>query len=210
MRRLDLRKAQAARLSTIRDINRQIVLNYVREREPISRAEIARETDLQRSTISVIVEYLYNCHLIKLTDSGNCIKYFVRLDNKLSTVDLNFQQHFHVTRVKNLSSRKTPEGVLAKRDPVGTKSHFCRQGHLYTSHFFRVIRGPKTMKKPPAAVQIFLLALLILTVGLSALAQSNKATIVGTVRDPNEALVTGAKVTVTNLATGEPRGAETE
>ena len=58
MRRLDLKKTQAARLNTIRDINRQIVLNYVREREPISRAEIARETDLQRSTISAIVEAL--------------------------------------------------------------------------------------------------------------------------------------------------------
>lgn len=58
MRRLDLRKAQAARLNTIRYINRQIVLNYVREREPISRAEIARETELQRSTISAIVEDL--------------------------------------------------------------------------------------------------------------------------------------------------------
>jgi predicted NBD/HSP70 family sugar kinase len=58
LRRLDLRKAQAARLNTIRDINRQIVLNYVREREPISRAEIARETNLQRSTISAIVEDL--------------------------------------------------------------------------------------------------------------------------------------------------------
>lgn len=58
MRRLDLRKTQAARLNTIRDINRQIVLNYVREREPISRAEIARETELQRSTISAIVEAL--------------------------------------------------------------------------------------------------------------------------------------------------------
>lgn len=58
MRRINLRKAQAARLNTIRDINRQIVLNYVREREPISRAEISRETELQRSTISVIVEAL--------------------------------------------------------------------------------------------------------------------------------------------------------
>ena len=58
MRRINLRKAQAARLNTIRDINRQIVLNYVREREPISRAEIARETKLQRSTISAIVESL--------------------------------------------------------------------------------------------------------------------------------------------------------
>ncbi len=58
MRRLDLKRAQAARLNTIRYINRQIVLNYVREREPISRAEIARETQLQRSTISAIVEDL--------------------------------------------------------------------------------------------------------------------------------------------------------
>jgi predicted NBD/HSP70 family sugar kinase len=58
LRRINLRKAQAARLNTIRDINRQIVLNYVREREPISRAEIARETELQRSTISAIVEEL--------------------------------------------------------------------------------------------------------------------------------------------------------
>ena len=70
MRRLDLRKAQAARLNTIRDINRQIVLNYVREREPISRAEIARETDLQRSTISAIVEALKSEGLIEEVGEG--------------------------------------------------------------------------------------------------------------------------------------------
>lgn len=70
MRRLDLRKTQAARLNTIRDINRQIVLNYVREREPISRAEIARETDLQRSTISAIVEALTAEGLIEEVGEG--------------------------------------------------------------------------------------------------------------------------------------------
>ncbi len=70
MRRLDLRKAQAARLNTIRDINRQIVLNYVREREPISRAEIARETALQRSTISAIVEALKSEGLIEEVGEG--------------------------------------------------------------------------------------------------------------------------------------------
>lgn len=70
MRRLDLRKAQAARLNTIRDINRQIVLNYVREREPISRAEIARETALQRSTISAIVEDLTREGLIEEVGEG--------------------------------------------------------------------------------------------------------------------------------------------
>ena len=58
MRRIDLTKAQAARSSTIRDLNRQFVLNYIRDREPISRAEIARSTELQRSTVSTIVEEL--------------------------------------------------------------------------------------------------------------------------------------------------------
>jgi predicted NBD/HSP70 family sugar kinase len=70
LRRLDLRKAQAARLNTIRDINRQIVLNYVREREPISRAEIARETELQRSTISAIVEDLKSEGLVEEVGEG--------------------------------------------------------------------------------------------------------------------------------------------
>lgn len=70
MRRIDLKKAQAARLNTIRDINRQIVLNYVREREPISRAEIARETALQRSTISTIVDALKTEGLVEEIGEG--------------------------------------------------------------------------------------------------------------------------------------------
>ncbi len=65
MRRIDLTKASVARSNTIRDINRQIVLNYVREKGPISRAEIARVTDLQRSTISLIVDELRGYGLIK-------------------------------------------------------------------------------------------------------------------------------------------------
>lgn len=60
MRRIYLQKAKSevARANTIRSINRRIVLNYVREREPISRAAIAKETALQRSTVSSIVDSL--------------------------------------------------------------------------------------------------------------------------------------------------------
>lgn len=53
-----------ARADTIRYINRQIVLNYVREKEPISRAEISHETALQRSTVSLIVDELKTRGLI--------------------------------------------------------------------------------------------------------------------------------------------------
>jgi predicted NBD/HSP70 family sugar kinase len=42
----------------VRDINRRIVLNLVRTRQPISRADLARLSGLQRSTISLIVEQL--------------------------------------------------------------------------------------------------------------------------------------------------------
>jgi predicted NBD/HSP70 family sugar kinase len=65
MRRIDLKRANVARPTTIRDINRQIVLNYIRERGPISRAEIAQETALQRSTVSIIVEELRSGGLIE-------------------------------------------------------------------------------------------------------------------------------------------------
>src|SRR2546429_9858100 len=58
MRRIDLKKAQVANHSALRDINRQIVLNHVRERGPISRAEIARTTAMQRSTVSEIIDAL--------------------------------------------------------------------------------------------------------------------------------------------------------
>lgn len=54
-----------ARSSTIRDINRQIILNHIREQDSISRAEIARLTELQRSTVSLIVEELKNIGLIE-------------------------------------------------------------------------------------------------------------------------------------------------
>jgi predicted NBD/HSP70 family sugar kinase len=72
MKRIYLQKAknQIARPNTIRDINKQIVLNYVRDRSPISRAEIARETDLQRSTISAIVDGLQVAGLIEEIGMG--------------------------------------------------------------------------------------------------------------------------------------------
>lgn len=68
VRRINLKSANVARSSTIRDINRQIILNHIREKSPISRAEIARITDLQRSTVSLIVEELKNIELIEEID----------------------------------------------------------------------------------------------------------------------------------------------
>ena len=70
MQRIDLRRTHAAHLSHIRDINQRIVLNYVRDRGPISRAEIARQTALQRSTVSTIVDSLITEGLIEEIGMG--------------------------------------------------------------------------------------------------------------------------------------------
>ena len=58
MRRIDLSNFQVATSETARDINRRIVLNLIRTHQPISRADLARHSGLQRSTVSVITEQL--------------------------------------------------------------------------------------------------------------------------------------------------------
>ncbi|MGI8908751.1 MAG: ROK family transcriptional regulator [Candidatus Sumerlaeaceae bacterium] len=58
MRKIDLKNFQVATSETARDINRRIVLNFLRTHQPISRADLARKSGLQFSTVSLIVEEL--------------------------------------------------------------------------------------------------------------------------------------------------------
>lgn len=58
VRKIDLSNFQIASSETARDINRRIVLNLIRLHRSISRAEIARKSGLQRSTVSAIIEQL--------------------------------------------------------------------------------------------------------------------------------------------------------
>ena len=58
IRRIDLSSVQLASSENARDINRDIVLELIRFRQPVSRVELARFSGLQPSTISIIVEQL--------------------------------------------------------------------------------------------------------------------------------------------------------
>src|SRR5450631_4351723 len=58
MQVMEAKRSQGASSEVVRDINRRIVLNLIRTRQPISRADLARASGLQRSTISLIVEQL--------------------------------------------------------------------------------------------------------------------------------------------------------
>jgi predicted NBD/HSP70 family sugar kinase len=58
MRKINTRNFRLATRSTPRDVNRRIVLNLIREYQPISRAELARRMSVRRGTLTPLVREL--------------------------------------------------------------------------------------------------------------------------------------------------------
>lgn len=62
---------QPADLALMRELNERIVLGLLRQEGPISRAELARRSNLSRSTISSIITTLLGAGLVRETGIGN-------------------------------------------------------------------------------------------------------------------------------------------
>jgi len=84
-------------LRLVQKINRSLILNLIKNKGPISRADISKITKLTRSTVSSIVDYLIKKDLIKeigLTSSGvGCKAILLELNSKAYYsigVDLGF------------------------------------------------------------------------------------------------------------------------
>jgi glucokinase-like ROK family protein len=58
---------RTANLELVQKINRSIVLNVIRDKGPLSRADVSRRTKLTRSTVSSIVSYLTKKNLVRET-----------------------------------------------------------------------------------------------------------------------------------------------
>jgi predicted NBD/HSP70 family sugar kinase len=58
IKRIDLAYVQLATSESARDINRDVVLEIIRSQQPVARADLARASGLQPSTVSAIVEQL--------------------------------------------------------------------------------------------------------------------------------------------------------
>lgn len=65
MRKIDPDNFRRATRDTPREVNRSILLNLVRERQPISRADLAREMGVARGTITALVNELIDEGLIQ-------------------------------------------------------------------------------------------------------------------------------------------------
>jgi len=110
MYKIDLNNFQVAGTKTARDINSRIILNLVRERQPISRADLMRESGLQRSSVSVITEQLIKERWLREGATGKLPRgrrpTFLHLnDDRAGIFGINIQPCVTELALANLSGR---------------------------------------------------------------------------------------------------------
>jgi len=71
VRRIDPSAFRVARRGTPREINRQIALNLIRSRQPVSRAELARLMGVRRGVVSRLVDELLEARLVFEGEKGD-------------------------------------------------------------------------------------------------------------------------------------------
>ena len=110
MQKIDLNNFQVATSETARDINSRIILNLVRERQPISRADLMRHSGLQRSSVSVITEELIRERWLREGAIGQLPRgrrpTFLHLnDDRAGIFGVNIQPFVTELALANLSGR---------------------------------------------------------------------------------------------------------
>src|SRR5438309_8919413 len=101
MRRINPARFTVATRGTSREINRSIVLNLVRARQPISRADLARAMGVRRGAITPIVGDLLRGGLIIEGASGHVARgrrpTFLYIDSRrraVAAIDIRASQTF--------------------------------------------------------------------------------------------------------------------
>jgi len=114
---VDLRRIRAASSDVARDINRRIVLNLIRTRQPISRADLARASGLQRSTISLIVEELAQEHWVLAGPTGRLPRgrrpTFLRLNDDRVIIGIDIRPTQITVALADVNGRFTSQEVIA-------------------------------------------------------------------------------------------------
>lgn len=114
---VDLRRIRAASSDVARDINRRIVLNLIRTRQPISRADLARASGLQRSTISLIVEELVQEHWVLAGPTGRLPRgrrpTFLRLNDDRVIIGIDIRPTQITVALADVNGRFTSQEVIA-------------------------------------------------------------------------------------------------
>lgn len=147
MRRLDFTNTQVASSETARDINRGVVLNLIRRRQPISRADLARVSGLQRSTVSLITEQLIRENWVVYGPTGRLPRgrrpTFLRLNEQRAIVVADLRPVQTTVAVADVNGRfLSQEAMPTPSDPrIAIKSLIARIRHQMQLHSDREFEG---------------------------------------------------------------------
>ena len=143
MRKIDLTNFRLATSETARQINRRIALNFIRLHQPMSRADLARKSGLQRSTVSAIVDQLIEEGWVTEGAVGRSPR--GRRPRNL---------HLNVERAGILGVELRPETTTIGL--AGVDARFMAQATFADGHRRRTVRGGsrrrhgRACRRPPA------------------------------------------------------------
>lgn len=116
MSAINLGRIQGASSEVVRDINRRIVLNLIRTRQPISRADLARVSGLQRSTISLIVEELVKDNWVIEGPTGRLPRgrrpTFLRLNDDRAIIGVDIRPTQITVALANVNGKFSSQEVM--------------------------------------------------------------------------------------------------
>lgn len=106
----------------VRDINRRLLLNLIRRRQPISRAELARLSGLQRSTVSLIIEQLIEEQWVLEGSTGRLPRgrrpTFLRLNDRRVVIGIDLRPTWITMALCDVNGRfLTQEMLPTPREP---------------------------------------------------------------------------------------------
>jgi predicted NBD/HSP70 family sugar kinase len=133
VRKIDLNNFQVATSETVRDINSRIVLNLVREHQPVSRADLMRYSGLQRSTVSAITGELLAERWLKEGAVANLPRgrkpTFLHLNaNRCGVIGVDVQPNTTTLAVASMDSQfLAQESMPTAKDPAEFLARLSRR-----------------------------------------------------------------------------------
>jgi predicted NBD/HSP70 family sugar kinase len=133
-----------ASTDAIRDINRRIVLNLIRTRQPLSRADLARVSGLQRSTVSLIVEDLIEDRWVIEGSRGRLPRgrhpTFLRLNDERAIISVDVRPSQATVALADVNGRFTSRETMdTPKDPKAAIELLSRKIQL----LMRICKGRK-------------------------------------------------------------------
>lgn len=115
--RATAKRIQGASSEFVRDINRRLILNMIRTRHPISRADLARLSGLQRSTVSLIVEQLIAEHWVLEGPTGRPPRgrrpTFLRLNDERVIIGVDIRPSQTTVALADANGRFLSQEIMA-------------------------------------------------------------------------------------------------